>query len=424
MKIIFGDDGFRSIYGREFMSKKFLKVFSYTLKEFFKEKKQINFAIGYDTRFSNKEVFNQIIKFLNKNIKIYNFGVISLGQLSYEIKTNNYDFGIMITASHFHYSFNGIKILNINGEKISSYIENKLEKKILFNLKNIQKINFLSETKKINFPKSNYYKNFIKYKSKIKKKYLIDCANGSASLFFKNNHFNNFKIINDKPNGKNINYKCGAYYYSKNSLNFNSDYSIHFDGDADRVIIKSKKYGDLSSEFLIYAYCYKNKNSNIVKKIVTSVIVNSSLSKLLKLIGFKLYTSKVGDRNVYNLMKKNRSTICFEPSGHYCFNKYSNTMDGIYSFFIFLPILEDDRLMNICSKNFYLRKRISISFKPKKSFSLKKLHKLNKTLKSKIKYKFENILLRKSIWSKSLRLYYDFDEKNEFQKFKKILKDI
>ena len=126
MKIIFGDDGFRSRYQKKYMSDKFLKIFSYTLNNFLKKESKFKLAIGYDTRFSNKEVFDKITDFIKKNIKIYNYEVISLGQLSYELKNKKYDYGIMITASHFHHSYNGIKILDHNGEKINRRIEKSL----------------------------------------------------------------------------------------------------------------------------------------------------------------------------------------------------------------------------------------------------------------------------------------------------------
>ena len=426
MEHIFGDDGFRSVYGNKYMSNKFLNTFSYTLNEVFRNKIKCKFAIGYDTRFSNKEIFNKITKYLQNNITIVDLGIVTLGQLSYEINKNKFYIGIMITASHFHYSYNGIKILNHLGEKIEPSFEKRLEKKIKSNLNNYNNLKFsFQEFRKLHNYNSNYHLFIKKNLINLKKRYLIDCANGSASKLFKSiGRIKMFKYINNNSNGKNINLKSGAFYYLKKNLISNLDYTIHFDGDADRVIIKSKKYGHLSPEFLIFLYCYKFKKELKIKKVVASEIVNSSLVKHLNHIGINLYLTKVGDRNVYNKMKKLSADIGFEPSGHYSFNGQTNTMDGIYSFFKFIKILEDEETMEICNQLFSLRNRITHTFNPKNNISTKFLKELNTQLNLAIENKNEYILLRRSIWSSKLKIYYDYEIKNNFKKIRRIINNI
>ena len=422
---IFGDDGFRSRYGEKFMSNKFLKVFSFSLNNFLKNNSIDCIAVGYDTRHSSTFILKKITEYLNSSINVYDLGIVTLGQLSYETKVNNFQFSIMITASHFHHSYNGIKLLNGEGEKLSFNNEKKLEKLIFKNLSSHKSITMNNKNNKIKYHNKNSYKIFIKNNFKFSKKYsyLIDCANGSASIFFKSFTKNkSFKVINNNPNGRNINLNCGAYYFSKKNISSNNDFVIHFDGDADRIIFKSLRYGLLSPEFLAYTYCFYNRNFTKNKSIVSSEIVNSSLKNHLSKIGFKLFLTKVGDRNVYNKMIETSSLFGFEPSGHFTFNNKSYTMDGIYALSEFLPIISNNKLIDLCINEFKLRNRITFSLLPKKKLDTKKLTSINSSLQKLINKQYENVLLRKSIWSEKIRFYYDFDKINNFNHLRSFLK--
>lgn len=410
---IFGDDGFRSLYGRKFMTKKFLKVFSYSLSNYMKKKKITKLVIGCDTRYSAKFIFDLFSKYIDIDIQLYYLEIVTLGELSYETKINKYQLALMITASHFHYSYNGIKLLDASGQKLSRDNEKIIEDYINLYLKNYKSNNFISYKRKIISTKSKIYSQYIyrSFRLPQKKRILIDCANGSASVFF-NTFFKSkrVKLINNKPDGRNINLKCGAYYYNNKQFFNDYDYSIHFDGDADRVIFKTKKYGELSPEFLVFAFCYYNRFRFKNKTISSSEIVNSSLNSLLININYKLKLSKVGDRNVFEKMKQSNSILGFEPSGHYTFNNKINTMDGIYAFMKFLPIIDNDELINKCLKIFRLRKRIIISLNQSSNKKKISLNKINLKLNNLIYPSEEYILLRKSIWSSKFRLYYDFEK--------------
>ena len=198
---IFGDDGFRDIFGINLLNKNFLDIFFNNLNFLLENIKIKKIIIGYDNRISNKN----IIKIILKNIKITeNIFVlktpISTPGLQYLSKKEKC-FGIMITASHFPAKYNGFKFF-LYGSKLKKNYEAFLEKKIFFNKRYILKYNKKQKIKKIIEKK---YSNFLNAKSNFdfKKKILIDGSNGSVS-FFKNKLklFKSSSLINFSKDGK------------------------------------------------------------------------------------------------------------------------------------------------------------------------------------------------------------------------------
>ena len=412
---IFGDDGFRDIFGSNLLNQKFLNQFFNSLNFLLENKKIKKIVIGYDNRISKKYIINIILKNINSVKKILLLkNPIPTPGLQYLSKKEKC-FGIMITASHFPAKYNGFKFF-INGSKLMKkdelYIEKKIFQKKKYNFR--QKNKYIIE--KIN---GNEYVDFLNtnHNSKLNKKILIDGSNGSVS-FFKNklDFFKNSKLINFEKDGRKINKNCGSNYFAKN-INKKEykkyDFSIAYDGDADRFLVAEKNYGLIETEktALIFATFFLKQKK--IKSIVMTEITNPWFFQEIKKLGIKKIISKVGDRNVIDKVKKNKSFFGYETSGHFSF---MNSMDGILSSILFAKIISKNQelIFNILKKNINYKKCI-YGILPK---NIKKIQ--NYFVKKNIKIKF---IFRKSIWNNYYKLYLFFrkEDVNDMKKLRKYL---
>lgn len=399
---IFGDDGFRDIYSKGLMSEKFLNDFFTKLDNFLYLKKINKIIIGYDTRKTSFDIINLIQKKIKKtNSIIILKKPIPTPCLSYLAKKYPKSFLIMITASHFNKQYNGFKFF-YNGKKINKKIENKIL--------SLNHSKFLEKKPKILL--TNHYKKYIQYINTrfktfhLKKNILIDFSFGSSASFLNDIKFwKNFKKINFKFDFNNINEKCGSNNL-KSNLNknffYNSDYVFAFDGDADRLSIYKKNYGIIEAEkvALIFAkYLYQNKK---FKKIVSTNIINPSLEDKFKKMNIELIKTKVGDRNVIDSQRDNEAFFGFETSGHFSFDHF---MDGLFSCALFTEIISKNEITidKVLAEKFEFKLKLF-------NFEKKKLKKLKKILE-KIK-KFSKIIIRKSIWEDTYRVYIFYKTKN------------
>ena len=408
---IFGDDGFRDEFGKGLLNKNFLNNFFKSLNIVLYQKKIRTIVVGYDTRGSYKRILDLISKNLVSldRINIINkpISTPAIQLISKEYKT----FGIMITASHFCHKYNGFKFF-LRGKKISKKFEKKIIQKI--NKQSNSKIKFI--TKKVRI-KINPYISMINKKFRFKNthKVLFDCANGSISTFYKEiNFLSNTKIINTNFKKNKINDNCGTNFLKKNLKKTYYkffEYCLAFDGDGDRLSVSKKNYGVIETEklALIY-YLYLNKKKNIVGTEIT----NPWLKEKLKLVGKKLYLTKVGDRNVINKKKKINAAFGFETSGHFCFN---DTMDGLFSAGLFLEILNkkksiilDVLKMKISYSNLVYRTENKNFFLIKNKIQNSSNHK---------------VIIRRSIWEEILKIYVFYKKKNpQLNKIQKFLEKI
>ena len=411
---IFGDDGFRDVFGKGLLSKNFLNYFFEKLNFFLVKNNISKVVIGFDTRDSYKK----IIPIILKNLKIN--GVIDILDkpvptpcLGYLSQQNQDSFFIMITASHFHKYFNGFKFF-YKGKKLSKLYEKKI---LLSNL--IKK-------SKLHFTKINHSNKYIKYLSflnnkfnidNFKKKILVDFSYGAASSF-KNDltFFKDLKCLNYLYNFNNINLKSGSNYLKKNlkkKLYNKHDFAIAFDGDADRAVFFKKGYGIIEPEKMCIIFSiFLN-----TKTVVGTKITIPDLKKYLNSIKIKYFQTNVGDRNIIEMQNKKSAKIGFETSGHYSFQHY---MDGIYAAGLFLKILKKnpkliDRILNVKFEydSFILSHKKKIKLEKKFNFS---------------RVDFLKVLVRKSIWSDTNRIYFFYLKKNKKEFFnllnqiKKLLK--
>lgn len=402
--IVFGDDGFRDLAHKGLLNKLFLENFFKSYNLLLKKLNSKKILIGYDTRSSKKYIINIILKNVNFPNKIDIIkNPISTPGLQFLTKKFNCD-GIVITASHFKYNYNGFKFFH-KGNKLKKSYENFIEKNL-----NKKKINKIKKIKINSIFPNNYFifLNKFKLKNNFNKKIIFDLSNGALTGFYKYvKIFKKFKVIGLKNKHNLINEKCGTnnlakYAFKKKYSNY--EYILAFDGDADRFLVFKKKYGIIEVEkiALIFALFFKNK-----KKIsVTGTnITNPWLIKYLRKNNIKFYVSQVGDRNVVDKKNYYNSLFGFETSGHFCFK---NGMDGLFSSILFLRILEKkpfiiDKVLNL---NINYKKKTYIL---KKNINLKKLKLIFKKISNKTKSK---IILRRSIWTKKYKIYIFTPQKN------------
>ena len=249
--------------------------------------------------------------------------------------------GIMITASHNPFYDNGLKLFGPNGLKLSDKIERKIEKLIdakntrqLTNPKLLGRVRRLEDgnDRYIKILKKNFPKNFNLKGTKI----VLDCANGAgyiaAPKLLKSLGAKVFSI-GIRPNGFNINEKCGSTYPSKiQSIvkRYKANIGISFDGDADRIIMCDEKGKVIDGDQIIGMLARRWKKKKILKGgVIGTLMSNYGLEKFLRNEKIRFFRSKVGDRYVKEKMKKFNFNLGGEQSGHIILGKFATTGDGL-----------------------------------------------------------------------------------------------
>ena len=343
-KKYFGTDGIRgTVNTGNINGEKFFK-FGLAAGTYFKnlkKKKQIA-IIAKDTRLSGYTLEPALVSGLaSAGMNIFTLGPLPTNGLAMLTKKMRANLGIMITASHNPFHDNGLKLFGPDGMKLSDNIEKKIENLIdtkttiqLSNPKLLGRVKRLEDgnDKYIKILKNNFPNNFSLKGMRI----VLDCANGAG-------YKSAPKILSDlgakvfslgvEPNGLNINYKCGStfpLFLKKNVRKFKADIGIALDGDADRVIMCDEKSKIIDGDQIIAMIASRWKRKKILKGgVIGTLMSNYGLEKffLNKKINFK--RSKVGDRYVKEMMKKNNFNLGGEQSGHIILGKFATTGDGL-----------------------------------------------------------------------------------------------
>ncbi len=343
-KKYFGTDGIRGTVNKgNITGEKFFK-FGLASGTYFKnQKKSKQIAIiAKDTRLSGYTLEPALVSGLvSGGMHVFTLGPLPTNGLAMLTKSMKANMGIMITASHNPYHDNGLKLFGPNGMKLSNKIERKIEKLIdakntkqLTNPKLLGRVKRLEDgnEKYIKILKKNFPKNFNLKGTKI----VLDCANGAgykaAPKLLKKL---GAKVISIgiKPNGLNINDKCGSTFPSKICLavkKFKANVGISFDGDADRIIMCDEKGKVIDGDQIIAMLARRWKQKKILKGgVIGTQMSNFGLEKFLKNEKIKFLRSKVGDRYVKEMMKKYNFNLGGEQSGHIILGKFATTGDGL-----------------------------------------------------------------------------------------------
>ena len=340
----FGTDGIRGTVNEgNITGEKFFK-FGLASGTYFKNQKKSKQVaiIAKDTRLSGYTLEPAIVSGLvSGGMHVFTFGPLPTNGLAMLTKSMKANMGIMITASHNPYHDNGLKLFGPNGMKLSDQIEKKIEKLIdAQNTKQLTNPKLLGRVKRledgneryIKILKKNFPENFHLKGTKI----VLDCANGAgykaAPKLLKDLGAKIFPI-GDKPNGLNINDKCGSTYPSKICSavkKFKAHVGISFDGDADRVIMCDEKGKIINGDQIIAMLAKRWKLKKILKGgVVGTLMSNYGLEVFLKGEKIKFLRSKVGDRYVKEKMRKLNFNLGGEQSGHIILGKFATTGDGL-----------------------------------------------------------------------------------------------
>ena len=340
----FGTDGIRGTVNKgNITGEKFFK-FGLASGTYFKNQrknKQVA-VIAKDTRLSGYTLEPALVSGLvSGGMNVFTLGPLPTNGLAMLTKSMKANMGIMITASHNPYYDNGLKLFGPDGMKLSDKIEKKIEKLIdakntkqLTNPKLLGRVKRLEDgnDKYIKILKNNFPKNFNLKGMKI----VLDCANGAAYKAAP-------KLLNElgakvisigvKPNGFNINNKCGSTYPSKIKSavrKFKANIGISFDGDADRIIMCDENGKIINGDQIIAMLARRWKQKKILKGgVIGTLMSNYGLENFLKLEKINFLRSKVGDRYVKEKMKKLNFNLGGEQSGHIILGKFATTGHGL-----------------------------------------------------------------------------------------------
>ena len=343
-KKYFGTDGIRGTVNKGNINGEMFFKFGLAAGTFFKNQKKTKqiAVIAKDTRLSGYTLEPALVSGLTSaGIHVFTLGPLPTNGLAMLTKSMKANMGVMITASHNLYYDNGLKLFGPDGFKLSDKIENKIEALIdQKTIVNLSKPKVLGRVKRLENGTEEYIKilrkNFPKNFNLKGVKIAIDCANGAGyksgpsllkSLGAK------VITIGAKPNGFNINYRCGSTYPKKIQIavkKHKADIGISLDGDADRVIMCDEKGNIIDGDQIIAALAKRWKNKNMLRGgVVGTLMSNYGLEKFLKRSKIKFLRSDVGDRYVKEKMKRNKFNLGGEQSGHIILGKFATTGDGL-----------------------------------------------------------------------------------------------
>ena len=337
----FGTDGFRGEANVVLTVEHAFKVGRY-LGWYFGQEHKARIVIGKDTRRSSYMFEYALAAGLTASgADAYLLHVTTTPSVSYVVRTEDFDCGLMISASHNPYYDNGIKVINSEGHKMEAEVEAKIEAYIDGEIDEIPLATKENIGRTVDYAagRNRYIGNLISLATRSFKDMRVglDCANGSASSVAKS-VFDALGaktyVINNEPNGVNINTNCGSTHievlqeYVKEK---HLDVGFAYDGDADRCIAVDENGNVVDGDRIIYVCGKYLMEQGKLKDntVVTTIMSNLGLYKACDKIGMKYEQTAVGDKYVYENMLKNGYVLGGEQSGHIIFSKHARTGDGI-----------------------------------------------------------------------------------------------
>lgn len=370
----FGTDGVRGKTNEGLTLDMALKIGRYLGWYYSRNKEQARILIGRDTRLSG-EMFELALAAgaTAEGANVYLLGVCPTPAVSYLVSQDDFDCGIMISASHNPYYDNGIKVFNHEGKKmeedllleIEAYMDDKIELPLATGEKVGQYFNWSDGL--------TLYKNWLKRIVPVNLKGMkigIDTANGSATATAEEVLTDlgaEVFAINNQPNGININYHCGSTHpeslqeYIKTN---NLDLGLAFDGDADRLIAVNSEGELVNGDYILYILGNYLKNQDRLNRnmVVTTVMANLGLYKALEASNIDYVQTPVGDKYVFEEMEKENYYLGGEQSGHIIFYENAVTGDGLLTALKLLEALKNsDKTVQELSEDLFIYPQLLIN---------------------------------------------------------------
>lgn len=308
-------------------------------------------VIGKDTRISSDMLEGAITAGLCAcGADVHTLGVISTPAVALSTKMSKASAGIVISASHNPYEYNGIKFFGPDGSKLDDAMELAIEELILSQetlpLKKGGDIG-------VTYDDRHSADRYVRYLADTLRgephdlRVLVDCANGSASVTAQrlfNRYDMDVTYINDKPNGTNINNGCGSTHLEELGRLVAQgcyDVGIAFDGDADRCLAVDENGNEIDGDKIMALCAAAMKEAGDLKNdgFVATVMSNMGLHKYAKEHGYRVLCANVGDRNVREMMVREDMVLGGEQSGHIIFLEHMPTGDGQLTALHFLSII-------------------------------------------------------------------------------------
>ncbi|MCD7826739.1 MAG: phosphoglucosamine mutase [Clostridiaceae bacterium] len=363
----FGTDGFRGEANVGLNVVHAYKVGRF-LGWFYGKEHKARIVIGKDTRRSSYMFEDALASGLTASgADVYLLHVTPTPSVSYVVRTEQFDCGIMISASHNPYYDNGLKVINGNGQKLEAEIEEKIEEYIDSPEDTIpyatkEKIGCtvdyaIGRHRYIGYLMSLATRSFKNIRVG------LDCANGSSYSVAKGV----FDALGAKtyaigmnPDGTNINENCGSTHIEnlqKHVAEYNLDVGFAYDGDADRCLAVDDNGEVIDGDAILYLCgCYlKEKGELNNNTVVTTVMSNLGLYKAFDKAGISYEKTAVGDKYVNANMMKNGHSLGGEQSGHIIFSKYAATGDGVLTSLMLMEVMLEKK-----TKLSELRKELKI----------------------------------------------------------------
>jgi len=367
---LFGTDGIRGIAGKYALTPEFVEkigiVSAETLTHHFLPYRsgsqevpppKPTIIIGRDTRESGQMILHALANgLIERGVDVWDCGVITTPAISYLTQATNSLAGIVISASHNPYQYNGIKFFSNSGMKLPDEVESEIEEKLAaLDLSKTEKKERRGNIIPFQEAKGKYI-DFIKRSipegiNFSGLKMVIDCANGSVSEIGPK-IFSDLGaeviVVNDAPDGKNINEGCGSLHLEviQKAVKANrADLGFAFDGDGDRVLFTDERGSDLDGDHLmaLCAECLKRKGKLNNNTLVVTSMSNLGLLLAMEKLGIRVLQTKVGDRYVLEETLKSGAVLGGEQAGHIIFLDYCKTGDGLITALRVLSIVREEK---------------------------------------------------------------------------------
>ncbi|MBK1963917.1 phosphoglucosamine mutase [Campylobacter novaezeelandiae] len=443
---LFGTDGVRGKAG-SFLDSFLAMRLAMAAGIYFKDKSLTNnILVGKDTRRSGYMIENAIVSGLTSiGYNVIQIGPMPTPAIAFLTEDMRCDAGIMISASHNPYYDNGIKFFDSYGNKLNEEAEKKIEE-IYFNNDLIENARVtmgeIGQAKRIDDVIGRYIvsiKNSFPKNLTLKSlRVILDVANGAsykvAPTVFKELGAEVI-VINDKPNGLNINENCGALHpfnLADEVKRLRADVGFAFDGDADRLVVVDEKGEVANGDSLLGVLALYLKEQNKLKSsVVATSMSNGALKEFLNKNGIDFQTCNVGDKFVLEKLKELKGNFGGEQSGHIIFSDYAKTGDGLIAALQFSALmLTKKKAASVILGQIKPYPQLLVNLKISEKKDLEKIKGLKELIKE-LKNKNINALFRYSGTENLIRLLLEAKEgkilekemKNVVAFFKKALND-